>query len=151
MFSIVSTEDITEENYVYGQDYSVEIRSMNADEIFSLVTDFIEIIGEFEVSSIDREGVFTTDLFPSLLSSSRHKNGMMYSVTVPSTRWVHILACLGAGITYTNFEDELKSMIDRGENRANPLLIFIKSVYTMAAQVYSPFTIKKTRKGEVVH
>ena len=151
MFSIVSTEEITEHNYMYQEEHLVEIRSMSADDIFSLVTDFNEIIGEFEVSTIDRAGTSTTDLFPSLLSSSRHKNGMMYSITVPYARWINLLACLGAGMTYTNFENELQSMIDDGERRANPLLMFIRSVYTMAVQVYSPFSIKTNSKGEVVH
>lgn len=151
MFSIVSTKEITEDNFVYGEEDTVEIRSMSADDIFSLVTDFIDIIGEFEVLAIRRGHMLTTGQPRNILSKYRNKDGMMYSVTIPSSRWVTVIAHIGAGVTYTNFEDELQLMIDEGEKRASPLLILVRSIYTMATQLYSPFTIKKNRNGEVIH
>ena len=151
MFSIVSTEKITEENYVYGKEYTVEVRSMSEDDIFSLVNCYQEIIGDCEVARISGVRTAITDAFPSLLSSSRYKNGMAYSITMPSVAWVNLLAALGAGITYENFEDELKTLLDEGEERVSPLLIFIKSIYTMAVQVYAPFRFVDNKKGEVIH
>jgi hypothetical protein len=151
MFSVVSTEEITEENYVYGKEYTVEVRSMSEDDIFSLVNCYQEIIGDCEVTRISGVRTAITDAFPSLLSSSRYKNGMAYSITMTAVAWVSLLAALGAGITYENFEDELKTLLDEGEKRVSPLLIFVKSIYTMAVQVYAPFSFADDKKGEVIH
>jgi len=150
MFSVVSTENIREENYIPGKEYTIEVRSISEDDIFSLLNCYQAIIGDCKVAKIS--GVRTlTDAFPSKLPNSRYKNGMAYSITMPSVTWVNLLAVLGAGITYENFEDELNIMLDEGEERVSPLLIFIKSIYAMAAQVYAPFRFVDDKEGEVIH